>query len=244
MQKTLSRGSYKKAASECGRLLFTVMSKTCRDCGLSKPLSEFSPSRKNKDGHASYCRPCFSLRGREYRRRRAAADGKEVRRRPKVPPGSAHCSSCEQTKPLTDFGTRSGNRTGRTAYCKACHSQKSRESRVRRHGDSRNYHLMLRYGITSADYDRLVEQQGGVCALCRERPTQHVDHDHVTGRVRGVLCFCCNQGLGNFRDRADIMRAAIEHLESTTWQRSRICTGVYRLTPPRPDALDQRSSSA
>jgi hypothetical protein len=34
----------------------------------------------------------------------------------------------------------------------------------------------------------MVEQQGGVCALCRERPAQHVDHDHVTGRVRGVLC--------------------------------------------------------
>jgi hypothetical protein len=66
----------------------------------------------------------------------------------------------------------------------------------RLHGSTRDYHLKRRYGLTSADVDAMVEAQGGVCLLCRERPAQHVDHDHLTGAVRGVLCSCCNQGLG------------------------------------------------
>ena len=118
------------------------------------------------------------------------------------------------------------------AYCRACHNQRSKESRDRLHGGSRNYHLRRRYGITAAEADAIFEAQGGLCALCRERPAGHVDHDHLTGKVRGMLCFCCNQGLGNFRDRRDVMRAAIAYLETHSWQKRRVAAGVYELHPP------------
>lgn len=58
-----------------------------------------------------------------------------------------------------------------------------------------------RYGITVADYDRMLLAQGGRCAICKTdkslgRGRFHVDHDHATGRVRGILCHLCNTALG------------------------------------------------
>ena len=54
--------------------------------------------------------------------------------------------------------------------------------------------------------------QEGLCAICREAPAEHVDHDHRSGRVRGLLCFNCNGALGQFRDRADLMLRAFAYL--------------------------------
>ncbi len=56
-------------------------------------------------------------------------------------------------------------------------------------------------------------EQGGLCAICREAPGVHIDHDHATERVRGLLCFNCNQALGNFRDRRDLMLRAAMYLD-------------------------------
>jgi hypothetical protein len=80
-------------------------------------------------------------------------------------------------------------------------------------GGARHYHLKRRYGIGSDDVEAMIEAQGGLCAICGEAPPAHVDHDHGTGAVRGILCFNCNGGLGQFRDRVDILRNAIEYLE-------------------------------
>lgn len=102
------------------------------------------------------------------------------------------------------------------------------------HGSTRNYHLKRRYGITAAEYDERKAAQGGLCALCREREAEHVDHDHRTGEVRGLLCSCCNQGLGNFRDDARHLRAAAAYVERTQRWRC-LQPGVYRLTALRAD---------
>lgn len=66
----------------------------------------------------------------------------------------------------------------------------------------REYELRSRYGISSEEYDRLLQEQGGACAICAGScPTGRrlaVDHDHETGRVRGLLCATCNQRLAWF----------------------------------------------
>jgi len=59
-------------------------------------------------------------------------------------------------------------------------------------------HLRRKYGITPAQYDEMFARQGGVCAVCGRPPMTRrlaVDHDHVTKRVRGLLCFHCNKYL-------------------------------------------------
>lgn len=58
----------------------------------------------------------------------------------------------------------------------------------------------------------MLAEQKGLCAICREAPAKHVDHDHATGRVRGLLCFNCNGALGQFRDRTDLMLRAVAYL--------------------------------
>ena len=74
------------------------------------------------------------------------------------------------------------------------------------------------YGISVEYYNALLARQGGKCAICREKPegqTLCVDHCHVTGRIRGLLCRNCNVGLGNFRDDPRRMRAGIAYLEAS-----------------------------
>jgi hypothetical protein len=81
----------------------------------------------------------------------------------------------------------------------------------------RKSYLKRTYGLTLADYERMFEAQGGVCAICREaRPeerTLHVDHDHETGVIRGLLCFRCNNALGDFREEYELFRRAADYLD-------------------------------
>jgi hypothetical protein len=71
-----------------------------------------------------------------------------------------------------------------------------------------------RLGISVAEYDRLIEGSGGLCALCGEsygeRP--NVDHCHKTGKVRGVLCSRCNTGIGLFAESPELFNAAVRYL--------------------------------
>jgi hypothetical protein len=82
---------------------------------------------------------------------------------------------------------------------------------------ARRSHLRRKYGITLADYATLLKKQSGRCAICGTTdPKPHkyltVDHDHGTKKIRALLCFHCNAGLGHFRDDAGRLRAAIRYL--------------------------------
>ena len=184
------------------------------------------------------------VRSRASYRKRMQEKGRSVRERRDVPVGQRYCPDCSTTKPLEDFSRNPSARSGHHNYCKPCHYSRTQASVNKHHGSTRSYHLKRRYGLTEADVASLIDDQGGLCLLCRERKPEHVDHDHVTGAVRGVLCSCCNQGLGNFRDNVAFVRAAADYLERTTWQRTQVCTGVYRLTSPRPAVRPSPSSSA
>lgn len=84
---------------------------------------------------------------------------------------------------------------------------------------NRRYNLK-RYGLTPAEYAGMFAAQGGVCKVCSEPPRGEgrfgrlvVDHDHASGRVRGLLCSSCNRGIGWLRDSVPLLRKAVEYLE-------------------------------
>jgi hypothetical protein len=122
------------------------------------------------------------------------------------------CADCKQYKTIDEFPRNKNSADGFHSYCKDCNNARSRESRERLHGSSRHYHLKHRYGIGADDFDALVEQQGGVFAICGKEAPEHVDHSHVTGAVRGILCFNCNGGLGQFKDSIDSLVNAVAYL--------------------------------
>jgi hypothetical protein len=82
---------------------------------------------------------------------------------------------------------------------------------------TRNTYLKWNYGISSGDYDRLLIEQNYSCWICKiheddYKENLHVDHDHSTGEVRGLLCAACNLLLGKAKDNITILENAIEYL--------------------------------
>ena len=77
-------------------------------------------------------------------------------------------------------------------------------------------HLRRSFGMTQEEYEARLREQGGGCAVCGRPPKQgkslHVDHDHETGYVRGLLCFSCNAALGHFHDDIDRIDAALTYV--------------------------------
>lgn len=85
----------------------------------------------------------------------------------------------------------------------------------------RRYNLKSKYGLTMSDYESMFNSQGGVCAICGEKPRGEgrfgrlvVDHNHSTGMIRKLLCSSCNRALGWFRDDTNLLSAAIDYINA------------------------------
>ena len=153
------------------------------------------------------------------------------------------CAQCKETKPHEDFCKNKRMRDGRSSYCRKCSHERERAWRlanpetVKRmfarwyHSESfqkrkgtyqRQSNLKRHYGLTPEQYDVMLAAQDGRCAICRrvERAKRNgrvvrlaVDHDHVTGQPRSLLCQSCNAGIGHFEESEPIMLAAIAYLK-------------------------------
>src|SRR5271166_6576054 len=86
-----------------------------------------------------------------------------------------------------------------------------------------NNRLKSRFGITLEQYNEMLTKQNGVCAICKQAETHidkrvnrprnlAVDHNHITGKVRGLLCFDCNAALGKFNESIELINRAINYL--------------------------------
>ncbi|MEU3457564.1 endonuclease VII domain-containing protein [Micromonospora sp. NPDC006766] len=217
-------------------------SESDKECPQSErllPVTEFHRNRRRVDGLAYYCKTCAAARSEASRRKRGI--GPQKKPSSPVPAGSKWCPDCDQVTPLEDF-PRTKKASGRHSYCKPCHNVRGKVTAQRLYGGTREYHLRRRYGIGEKEVQELLAEQGGVCAVCGAPDPEHVDHDHRTGWVRGILCFNCNGGLGQFRDSPARLTRAITYLRGTTWQRVLIHPGVYQMcSPTRGRPPSQRS---
>ena len=123
------------------------------------------------------------------------------------------CADCRVDKALDEFPTGTSPQTKGRKRCKDCKNALARSRIKARWGNTRHHHLKQKYGLSAAEVEMLKAAQGGVCPVCRLREAVHVDHDHSTKRVRGILCESCNGFLGAFGDDPETLQAAIEYLE-------------------------------
>ena len=79
----------------------------------------------------------------------------------------------------------------------------------------RAYNLSRKYGLTVEELETRILAQGGVCAICHERTPVHVDHDHNTGLIRGILCSNCNTGIGLLADDPERLEAALAYINGS-----------------------------
>jgi hypothetical protein len=146
------------------------------------------------------------------------------------------CSKCGENKPRSDYGRKAATKDGLISYCKACDEIYKREYRKTMDGKNAiargnkkykltsngkkstiNGRLKYKYGITLDEYDAMLQSQGMICAICgTDTPGGWgrflVDHDHGTGKLRGLLCNGCNGGLGFFKDSSAVLIKAIGYL--------------------------------
>lgn len=122
------------------------------------------------------------------------------------------CLHCNKEQDLTNFRYTSSDDTWERR-CLSC-------EKIR----IRNSHLKRNFNMTHSDYLKLLYSQGGACAICKapgHYRGEHIpiDHCHITGEVRGLLCDRCNQGIGKFKDSSELLTAAIKYLEKPPWKK-------------------------
>lgn len=116
--------------------------------------------------------------------------------------------------------SRSSKRRAACAQWKKDHPEKTRAqgrrwykaNRKRSIQRSRNNQLLRDYGITLVQLEAMLEKQCRRCLICKKNPAVAVDHNHRTGKIRGILCRMCNIGIGGFKDDPKLCQQAAKYL--------------------------------
>lgn len=149
------------------------------------------------------------------------------------------CKHCNLEKPFEDFGKEKRTKTGIKARCRKCDNLYSKkyietrreygrkeENKIRRkeimkspQGKEINFKNNLKkfYNITPEQYYNTLKEQNECCAICGKHYSLfntrlHVDHNHSTGKIRGLLCLNCNHLIGKAHESTEILNSAIQYL--------------------------------
>ena len=206
----------------------------CTRCKQAKPTKDFRVDGHLRRGFTTRCKDCANslakgIRPRNVARREAAicSGGKKM------------CAACGEEKPILDFGPNNSDSSGSARKCRPCMAKSMRDWRYRKENGItapkkavirdvvkirkkwKDNRLFTQYGLTPEDRQRMIADQHGKCAICQNpfdlskgtfHGAVHVDHNHSTGKVRGLLCSQCNFGVGNFKEKIKTLKNAIEYL--------------------------------
>jgi len=194
----------------------------CTRCGKLLPIQAYPVKRHGL--HSQPCRACT----RELRA------GERAYAEPSLWSGNVEsamrlCIGCNTVQPIMTFPVDTRGRPF-GHLCLPCRKVKRREENQANpeaaKRQAHNRHLRRVYGITLEQYEDTLAAQNGACAICR-RPEEAatgidggkgprrlaVDHDHANGRLRGLLCTRCNQGLGYFKHELPLLEYAVAYLK-------------------------------
>jgi len=163
---------------------------TCTKCKILKKASDFYLDKSKKDGRSSLCRTCVKNNVRKYVKK----NHDEVKRK-KREASKLHYELNKETI-----------------------QKRHKEWKKRNPGHALKYKLKKRYRMSIDDYNLKLKNQNNKCFICKTEKCKtfkrlSVDHCHITGKVRGLLCNSCNSGIGYFRDNIENLKRATEYLK-------------------------------
>jgi hypothetical protein len=176
------------------------VTKQCRKCANLKEIVAFNKQTKAKDGLHSWCKECEKSEKAKYYSKNKEKLLDRVAKWEKANPEKV----------------RQHKRAWRANNAER-HSKRNSEWRYKNLDRVKDALLRKNFGISLTTYKHILDTQGHVCAICGQQEVAPnralaVDHSHITGKVRGILCSLCNRGLGMFRDDAKRLEQALVYV--------------------------------
>lgn len=198
-----------------------MKTKVCTKCKIRKPVSDFNKDKSKKDGYYSSCKECSKKSDKEYKqnnKHKIDAYQKEYRQKNKeyFRQKSKEYYQLNKEK-LKEDKARYRENNKEKIKAQQIEYRKNNPEKIR------NHDLKSNHSITLEEYNKMLDEQKGVCAICFKKETDKesskkikslaVDHDHKTGKIRGLLCSRCNKAIGLFRDNLETLQSAFKYLK-------------------------------
>lgn len=134
------------------------------------------------------------------------------------------CRTCKQILHISNFHKNKTTKCGYHTACKICNSKHAKAWKASKSIEQiKQIHRRQKlnsYGLTEEQHEIILQRQNGVCAICKTFKLRAndahlcIDHSHKTNKVRGLLCSNCNSAIGKLNDDINLLKNAIEYLES------------------------------
>lgn len=181
--------------------------KLCKSCNSIKPILDFHKKQPYPDGRYPRCKEC--VKSKTYLPEKTC-----------IIDNQKECSKCKEIKTIDSFDKRINRKSGIQSACKVCRASYPKNKNPTR---IRNYDLLKTYGISTEDFEIILLSQNNCCAICHinqndlsfnKKKYLCVDHCHITGKIRGLLCDKCNRGIGLLGDDLENIISAVKYLSN------------------------------